>query len=73
MSIKCSIDKEKGIRFHVCRGTVDCDDIACARKGPRGSAQGRIALVVNRDLEYGLARMYEMLSEPELPPTAHGV
>jgi len=107
MSIKYSIDKDKeGIRFHVCSGTVDCDDIiqslsevyrdenydnslhalwdfrncsadlsaedmqkiiAHSRKARGRPAQGKIALVVNRDLEFGLARMYEMLSEPELP------
>ena len=106
MPITYSIDKEKGIRFHVCTGTVDCDDImqslsevyrdenydhalhalwdfrdcsgdlsaeamqeiiAHARKSRSVPGQGRIALVVNRDLEYGLARMYEMLSELELP------
>jgi hypothetical protein len=33
------------------------------RKGPGG---GKVALVVSGDLEYGLARMYDLLSEYQI-------
>ena len=102
MALDCSFDPKRGIRIHICSGTVDPDDILQAlhevysdegfshshhaiwdfrnctvkisgdemqkiinyvqryRKGPGG---GKVALVVSRSSDFGLARMYNLLSE----------